>query len=1032
MIDVSGDLTTVEFVERQHFQEKVHISSDDTHPTETFRRIAPAVLVCFTLNQSIESIHWSQENKSATGSTHIGQILTAKQQFSCTKEKSSEETGNREIKRIITTPVLARLLLNRSIESIRGTQEKKSATCCTPQGQKLKEIRPVLWSKEEISQATSPFRISTQPISDSTSAVTPTSDLQLLSSQALQDGAFDSGLSRIGQKLTEFLQAQEREELECPIQITNRFTTTIMATSDPTAPSLAEEDIPEDMEEEVDNNPEEDDLTVQGKRTTRTTTKPSRGSPTPSISSMPKQQELVLKWVFKPTDARTTLAQIQTTHAYILQVMKDKYPGQIQVIGSNNRMINSDDLLNVNQHATMFRVHQKRAKGPKISTVYEIYHRIQSTVQLKTLRSQPEVQQRLKASFGRVAHHHWLEDETDVKDLGWFITYNPGHGLNTQMTQEIRKAISVGAQCKDKNIPRFVCYRTNVSAILQRVRRTTDAYGIQCRANDTGLLMRQLQKTYIKSNKFLFYSSRDHHPEAYAKAILSQNKYLSKSRVVAIAGVPPDTMWSFESYLKAKEPRIIQVWETPKTQSDGRYNLETTVDNMRPLARFLNDNLERIYLEFLADPTTSGATTPHCDDMPMPYMASRMSLGETGSEGSEGGNSNFSFASVGTGYYSTCSISLSPYEEYMGFDDQEGSKIPHPASKAVPPIAKNYDQQQQPAAAAAAHPPTILTYSAVVQKGSAPQQSDHTSTMTSEELSNQKRVAELELQLLQMRIDKQVLELRLAQAEQQSLHYQQNLPLFSPPPDGPNSTQMLPPPTNIAPVQQQEVLVQAIPLPLLPPERRSMPPPQQDNYLNQSAKDSSFSQSVSPPLPPPPAPNPIPPPAPNPSPETVPVLEIKAIVQEMMTAQMSQQMSQIQLMIFQAFQQQTLAPTSSGTTSVPTPGGVSPSAPATTHLPPSVHFPLASGAAEASKPTPNIHHSRKEMSSASFTAPPPSSSDDTETSPHRPLKRSNHKRTPVKALRPQSTELSDETDTTMIPKQHIWSSDEDSDTPKNK
>jgi hypothetical protein len=507
--------------------------------------------------------------------------------------------------------------------------------------------------------------------------------------------------------------------------------------------------------------------------------------PSPNVSNIPTKQEIVLKWVFQPTDPSVQVKDIRTAHGNIMEIMRDQHPGQIVVMNSYNKIAQSTEILDVNNHTKMFTVHTKQTPRSRTSTTYEMYHRIQTTVPLHVLRRHPDVVKRLKAGNVRVAQHYWREDEKDVKDLGWFVTYNPKHSLQEQMTRNIRLAIAAGARCSDKRIPQFVCHQTSVSALFNRHRVATHAYGIQCREKDTKLLMKQLQKTYENSDKFLFYSSKHHHPTEYVKAILTQNQYLDNSRVVAIAGIPPAGMWSFEAYLQAKEHRILQVWVTKSTNTEGRYNLETTASNMRPVARFLNNNLERIYNEFLADPSTPDAARL-ADDMPMPYMASRISrLQDDGSDGSDDDGMSSSFASVGTGFYSTCSISLSEYD------------IPKESPPTVLPAVLNQ------------HPPKPMTYIDALKRPTTPQLSDLTSNQQGGEegASTNRRIEELEKQLAQLMEDKTKMQIELAIAQHRAHGYGHIFPKVAAPPkniprfdDISSPGDAAPPPVPVPPV----------------------------------------------------------------------------------------------------------------------------------------------------------------------------------------------------------------------------------------
>jgi hypothetical protein len=386
------------------------------------------------------------------------------------------------------------------------------------------------------------------------------------------------------------------------------------------APTLQEsEDIPDDATEVVQGRTSRDEDTDHQSN--------------PDISNRPKMQESVLKWAFNPSN--TTTSEIaHKHHATILKEIYKQFPSQFEacipgkIVGEE--AVTGDDIDDVLETGhTIYEIREHRNRNG--ITNYEIYHRIHHSVTLSTIKANRKVNFLLQTHKVRVYTHAWTEDIQDVVDLGWFVNHNPGIGRNDEMHGIIKEEIKIGAKCDERKIPRFVIYGTTVS--VQQTgnnnRANCRAYTIQCRKKDVGILKKQLAITYSNSGKFLFYSEKHINVGSYARAIRVQGRYIEASRVVAIAGIPPDAMWSFEPFLRQKNPMIHRVLTTSRTTSEGRFNLETTERYLFKLAEFLDQNIEALFKEFLNSPIVTYTCPPDEMFVLPPHMASKNLTGNS-------------------------------------------------------------------------------------------------------------------------------------------------------------------------------------------------------------------------------------------------------------------------------------------------------------------------------------------------------------------------------------------------------------------
>jgi hypothetical protein len=140
-------------------------------------------------------------------------------------------------------------------------------------------------------------------------------------------------------------------------------------------------------------------------------------------------------------------------------------------------------------------------------------------------------------------------------------------------------------------------------------------------------LRKIISRAYKNNNtstiRFIDFSFRsaENGQNIFLKAVYEQNKIEDNSRVVAISGITPDQMFSFEGILREKFPDIKAVYATnttnqltPNGTPLGRYNLLCTRDRFTHLAKALHSELASCFTQFMQEDL--GDTNVDLTDLP--------------------------------------------------------------------------------------------------------------------------------------------------------------------------------------------------------------------------------------------------------------------------------------------------------------------------------------------------------------------------------------------------------------------------------
>jgi hypothetical protein len=424
-------------------------------------------------------------------------------------------------------------------------------------------------------------------------------------------------------------------------------------------------------------DPADDDTAVRRGSTQRGS---RTSTPRLRLTTIPLKQEKVLKWVLR-LDKPVWPIEISQVHCEIMVAMYDQFQGKLDFLASDNVVLSRTQLATHGHHARFFRIHKKSNRLPDIHT-YEIYHRIRTSLTLATMKRSDHVLTKLQAAKVWLTEHQWPEDVHDVVEIGWFTRMNPDITIPEQVEREVREEMTRVVGPSAGRIPNFRCHRTKVKTHFNGRRYVTRAIGVQCRIGDRRLMEQLLLKAFKTiPGKFVFYVARHHNPSNYARAIKYQSRYLDSCRVVIIEGIPAAAMLEFAPFLHDRDPRVVHVWQTNRSNSAGRFNLETTLDELYPLATTIARDIVSIYKDFVL------ARAPILPDLPSFPEPPRM-VSKLGVDGDA--NNGTCIHDIARTAESTCcsdvrTISVSTISSEVS--SHGPSRTHHPSSTIHPPVS---------------------------------------------------------------------------------------------------------------------------------------------------------------------------------------------------------------------------------------------------------------------------------------------------------------------------------------------------------
>jgi hypothetical protein len=353
---------------------------------------------------------------------------------------------------------------------------------------------------------------------------------------------------------------------------------------------------PINMVTNADIPPNDDDISVN--------TVEARNS---IIVNAGERQEYVIKFLFRPSDDSNN-SEVARTHFTILKTINDIYPDETTIFDNYGATMKEFPTpKSYDQYLRHFKLqYVKGNQGKNRNPIYLAFHRLHSTIPISEIRKHHVIAALLQKVNTRLTTHHWLEDETRISTLGFFVGVDPGNYLKEDYQEFIRSKIATATKRSKKNVPKFQCGFTSPFIMSDGHRTSTKSYDIQCRQKDAKELIKLLHITYQSAPGFVFHKLRHVDAQTYTNAIRIQNSYLSKSRVVPIHGINSDIMFTLENEILQVDG-VLGILRHKDTDTKGRWSIMTNESHFKPICAEFKEHLHNwvlFYSEQFPNPLT--------------------------------------------------------------------------------------------------------------------------------------------------------------------------------------------------------------------------------------------------------------------------------------------------------------------------------------------------------------------------------------------------------------------------------------------
>lgn len=155
-----------------------------------------------------------------------------------------------------------------------------------------------------------------------------------------------------------------------------------------------------------------------------------------------------------------------------------------------------------------------------------------------------------------------------------FLTeVDPGNYTRVQFEQDLCGCTAAATNRPADKIPKFkCCYSSPFQYITEEdkpgQRLTSKSYNMETRQRDAKVMITLLKQTFLNNPTFMFHWMQHTLPQVYSNTIWVQNKYLSNTHVIPIAGVTCELMFYLSSELLQIEG-VTHVLEHSKTDTEG-------------------------------------------------------------------------------------------------------------------------------------------------------------------------------------------------------------------------------------------------------------------------------------------------------------------------------------------------------------------------------------------------------------------------------------------------------------------------------
>lgn len=402
-----------------------------------------------------------------------------------------------------------------------------------------------------------------------------------------------------------------------------------------------------------------------------------------------------IKLVFQPK-ANYPMSKVPSDALGIMIAIKGQFGDSVKIYTNRGQEFKDEDLVDKGQadFQKHYTIHSKKGRSRQL---FWLIFRIESDVSLHEIRRNQTVNLTLRKCESRIVYYPWNEDIGDVEAIGFYIGASPRHSTTESFEAKFKKIITDNTKLKPQQVPKFRATMANVSMGTATSRGTCQAYEIQVERENKAAMIKAIGDAFgseaitkSEHQRFMYFSHRQKAPPVFAKGVCLQMKYEQNHRVVAIQGVSRDAMFYLESKLKEQYTELMEVLETRKSSTEGRWNLLCEKSSFRKLATSLSTELSQLHDQVLME---QGLSQP--SRFPQTTIASRIPGSDnsiTESSLADSLNSRDSYMSASEEFFASLDLD----------DDDAAFSPPEPKVPHYQPYRSGYTSQPNYSYAAAA------------------------------------------------------------------------------------------------------------------------------------------------------------------------------------------------------------------------------------------------------------------------------------------------------------------------------------------
>jgi hypothetical protein len=219
-----------------------------------------------------------------------------------------------------------------------------------------------------------------------------------------------------------------------------------------------------------------------------------------------------------------------------------------------------------------------------------LVHRVQTKVSLYDIKNASTPRKILKDNNTSTTEHYWDLKDTDLKQIGFAMGYNPQYYERRKATEAFKAVLQ--SKLRGKQIPKFELIQVHQRAQWDEEQATTKCYSLEVRAQDVEKMVSSLSQA-LKEDPGLFipYKLRRVDPESYFMAVKQQNIRMLNQHTIVLKNIHTPSIFYLENLIKAV-PGVQDIVEARTAKWQGRVNVLVDRRKFKDARQVISENLE--------------------------------------------------------------------------------------------------------------------------------------------------------------------------------------------------------------------------------------------------------------------------------------------------------------------------------------------------------------------------------------------------------------------------------------------------------